>query len=134
MKKNRLFLVLSVLFFVSAVSSFGYTFVKLAVPAFGRYDFVDFSASVVGMTVGVPSNPANTLAEQLKDKENVLLGKERALAEREAVVSEQLSSDRKRDTTFIYLYGVNGTLLFLILLNFYFDYERRRHLTLSQTP
>jgi len=80
----------------------------------------------VGFTVSVPSNPFNTLAQQLGEKESDLIEKEKRLEQKETVLQEQAereSLDQKK--TFLYLLLGGGLLLILIVLNFYFDYRRK---------
>lgn len=84
-------------------------------------------AGVVGMTVGVAPNEANTLAQQLHDKELTLTSREQALDAREQdvralIVAETAKSDRN---TIILIIGVTLFLAALIGANFYLDYKRR---------
>lgn len=90
----------------------------------GRYVVAQIGSSI-GITVSVPVNPFNTLAQQLDEKEALLLEKEKKLQQREMGLQESLEekgSGRNRSL----IYGVvGGVLLILILMNFYFDHRRR---------
>ena len=81
--------------------------------------------AAIGATVSVEPNPYNTLAEQLKNKEGQLSLRERALEESERAIG---SRSQKADTLLQYLLAASGMLLFLILLNFYFDWRRTTRL------
>jgi hypothetical protein len=69
----------------------------------------------VGMSVGVSSNPYNTLAKQLNEKAA-------SLEEREAALS---SAARQSDPYGFYAFIMSTGLLFLVALNFYMDSRRR---------
>jgi len=91
-----------------------------------RY-FIAQIASSIGVTVGVPSNPFNTLAQQLQEKESVLIEKEKEIKQKEIALQEQTkgeSAGQKR--TLLYILFGGALLLSLIALNFYLDYRRRR--------
>ena len=84
-------------------------------------------AGVVGMTVGVPQNEANTLAQQLRAKELDLESREQAIDAREQdvralIVDETAKNNRN---TIILIIGVALFLAALIGANFYLDYKRR---------
>lgn len=79
------------------------------------------SSAAVGMTVGVPENPYNSLALQLKLKEDELARREAALATPES------KSDTFVSQPFAVLSMCVSLVLFvLLLLNFYFDWHRER--------
>lgn len=93
--------------------------------AIGQY-FIAQIGSGIGVSVSVPPNPFNALAQQLQEKEETLLEKEINLVERENLLTERIEEGRnKNDKTLNYLSIIGGVLLTLILLNFYFDYRRR---------
>jgi len=77
--------------------------------------------SGVGMSVSVPENPFNTLAQQLKEKET-------ELEKREESIMATLEK-RERDSRIIYnlILGLMTVLFSLLLLNFYFDYQNRKY-------
>ena len=81
--------------------------------------------SVIGIQVGVPSNPYNTLAQQLKEREDQLNSKETVLNARESTVLSQNAQNEER--FLYYVFGIGGFLLALILANFYMDFHRRRN-------
>ncbi|MCU0679627.1 MAG: hypothetical protein MUC28_04260 [Planctomycetes bacterium] len=87
----------------------------------GKYIGARFGSSV-GMSTSVPENPFNKLALDLKEKEDRLNQKERDLREREKVLTDAPSQNK-----LILILGVGTVFLFvLILLNYYFDYRRRK--------
>lgn len=75
----------------------------------------------VGMSISVPENPFNTLAQQLQEKEAGLEKREEAVAE----VLEKSERDGKIILTLIL--SLTTVLFFLILLNFYLDYQSRKY-------
>ncbi|PLX27090.1 hypothetical protein C0583_05090 [Candidatus Parcubacteria bacterium] len=86
-----------------------------------KYFGASFS-SAIGMSVGVPDNPYNKLASQLKEKEEMLNARENALNEREASIGGTLS-----DETLIMIMGSGIILLFLlIIINYYLDFRRNK--------
>jgi hypothetical protein len=89
----------------------------------GKFFGAQFGQAV-GMSVAVPDNPFNKLAAQLKEKENDLNTRERALLLRE----RDLSIVDKTQNRIIYVIGAGVLiLLFLIVTNFFLDYRRRRN-------
>lgn len=87
--------------------------------------------SAVGVSAGVAPNEYNTLAQQLREKQEALALTESDLARREAAVREaatrnQLNSDRQM----MYLLFLTGGLFVAVIVNFYFDI-RRGHLALG---
>lgn len=94
--------------------------------AIGRY-LVAQVGSAIGVTVSVPPNPFNTLAQQLKEKESALSDREKKLQAKESALETEINKGQSnQNKTLIYLAAVGGILLALILANFYFDYRRRR--------
>lgn len=78
-------------------------------------------SSAIGMNVGVPENPINSLAKQLDEKEKKLAQKETELAQRE----EDLKKIIREDKTIVFM-GLGIIVLFiLVLLNYFLDYRRR---------
>lgn len=78
--------------------------------------------SAVGMSLSVPENPFNRLAFQLKEKEESLNQREVELNERE----QALKSSGGQNIIFIILAAGIGVLFVLVMLNYYFDYKRRK--------
>ncbi|RLC38044.1 hypothetical protein DRH27_03215 [Candidatus Falkowbacteria bacterium] len=79
--------------------------------------------SAVGMSISVQENPFNKLALQLKEKEENLTQKEKDLAQRENALNAANSPQIK----LVFFLAVGITVLFiLVLINFYFDYKRKR--------
>lgn len=68
-------------------------------------------------SASVPSNPTNSLNEKLWQKETELQRKESYLAE--VVIANEARF-------LAYLFSISGALFLLILLNFFFDYQRRK--------
>jgi hypothetical protein len=91
---------------------------------FGRA--VNWASAVVGMSASVRDNEYNTLAVQLREKEESLNEMERALAER---LSKE--SVRQQRLTIAFTL-VSGLLLSLILINFFQDWKRNREKTGEQ--
>ncbi len=84
--------------------------------------------AVVGVTTSVEPNQYNTLAEQLKNKEEALAQRERGL---QASESKTIASSQKTDRLLQYLLGISGVLLILILLNFLLDWRRGQRMRYS---
>ena len=80
--------------------------------------------SAVGMSISVSENPFNKLALQLKEREEGLDEREEALAVREIELNKQAQADNNPAIIFL-LAGV-AVLFFLIILNYYLDYRRRK--------
>lgn len=99
------------LVFVWGVGSGDFDFVVV-----GKY-FLAQAGSAIGVTASVPPNPFNTLAQQLKEKEDGLELKEKALNEREKAMEQG-------NMNYI-VYGSLGVLSLLVMANFYLDYKRR---------
>jgi hypothetical protein len=92
-------------------------------PVDTAYFFGAKVGQAIGMSVGVPENPFNKLALDLKEKEDRLAARENALDERERQLSDTYLKRQER-----LLVGIAAgivALLVLIIVNFYFDYRRR---------
>ena len=90
--------------------------------AIGRFVGAKLSRAV-GMSVSVPENPFNLIALQLKDKENQLNQKEQELNKKEL----DLDKTPSNNAVLLYILTVGiGVLFVLIMLNYYFDYRRRK--------
>jgi hypothetical protein len=88
----------------------------------GKYYGAQFG-SAVGMSVGIPENPVNKVARQLKEKEDSLNQWESALEAREGALNKKPKSDQ----FIIYLMGSGIVVLFLlIIINFYLDKRHRK--------
>ncbi len=81
--------------------------------------------STVGMTVGIPENPFNALAQQLEEKEEQLNEKELTLDQREAEMQGRLFS-AGGNIILVLILVVIMLLFFLISVNFYLDYKERK--------
>lgn len=79
------------------------------------------AGSGVGMSLSVPENPFNTLAQQLKEKETELEKREEDML--------RILEKRERDSKIIFnlILGLITVLFTLLLLNFYFDYRARKN-------
>lgn len=87
-------------------------------------EFARELGAAIGASAGVVANEYNTLAQSLREKEVQVNQKEVALARREAAVMEEVG---KKDTKLVFVVLFVGLLLlFLILLNFYLDWKRRK--------
>lgn len=96
--------------------------------------FVYFGAQAgetVGMSAGVPENPFNKVAQQLKEKEEELQQREELLTERELELREKNFSE-EGEMILLMILSVTTTLLFLVLLNFYLDFKNREPLQGTQ--
>ena len=85
--------------------------------------------SAIGVNASVPANPINTLAKQLNERKEGIVEKEKELEQREEIIQGQISKEQEK--TLVYLLATGGVLLFLIVLNFYFDYRRRRRINVG---
>ncbi len=87
------------------------------------------SAVGIKVTAGVPANPFNTLALQLKEKEEKLAQKEVELNKKEGELNRIASLQNK----LILAMSIGIVVLFfLIILNYYLDYKRRQNEKNSQ--
>lgn len=83
-------------------------------------------ANAIGVNVEIEPNQYNTLAAQLKEKEQELYEQEIAIAEAERRILEQYKEDRKQNRLiFLYVSFISGVLLLLILINFYMDWNKK---------
>jgi hypothetical protein len=80
--------------------------------------------SAVGMSTSVPENPFNKLALELKEKESKLTQKEINLVAREKAISETTIS-RQNKIIIALAFGI-VILFFLVITNYYLDYQRRK--------
>lgn len=80
--------------------------------------------SAVGMSISVPENPFNKVALQLEEREEELDERAKALAIREVELDKQAQIDNN-PVIFFLLAGI-AVLFFLIILNYYLDYRRRK--------
>ena len=85
--------------------------------ALSRY-FMAQAGSAIGVSASVPPNPFNTLAKQIKEKEDELNLRERDVNAREQAL------EKGKERGFL-VYGSFGMLLLLVMANFYLDYKRR---------
>ena len=85
-------------------------------------------ATVIGMSVGVPPNEVNLLAQELQKKELALTERERALDTREreirAVVLEETAKGNR--ITLYVIFAITTLLVLLIVINFYLDMVHRK--------
>ncbi len=84
--------------------------------------------SAVGMSVGVMPNEVNTLAAQLREKEEHLAQREHTVEEREALLRGTLIDQEKTyalSREALSLFG-GGLLFALLLANFYLDWRRAK--------
>lgn len=90
-------------------------------------------ASVVGMSVGVPPNETNMLAQEMQTKQQEINARERALDAREQDIRSTVADEVSKRERVIYLalFGVATILVLLIGANFYMDNKRKKR---SGTP
>lgn len=77
--------------------------------------------AAIGVTITVEPNAYNIIAEQLKNKEEDLIERERVIGESERA---NQATSQHQDKILQYLLGVIGMLIVLILLNFFLDWRR----------
>ena len=83
------------------------------------------TGGVIESRASVPSNPTNSLNEKLRQKETALTQKEAGLQRQESYLAEVITANEAR--WLAYLFIISGALFFLILLNFFFDHQRRKY-------
>lgn len=81
--------------------------------------------SVVGMYASVEPNEYNTLAQQIKEKQEELDTREKKITEKE-LLSEQQEIPKRDSVAIIYITLIGLLLLVLVLLNFILDWRRRK--------
>ncbi len=108
-----------VLLFMMIVMSFFYiaNLNPIDITAFFGASF----GQAIGVAASVPENPFNQLALQLKEKEDNLANREKAVSEREAALNGSGQA-----WWFVGLGIGIGALFILLSFNFYFDYRRDR--------
>ncbi len=92
---------------------------------FSRYVGARFTAAVgISSTASVPPNPFNTLALQLKQKEEELARREQLVEAKAAAIEspEYILRNRVIWVLIILVFS----LIVLVLFNFYLDFRRRR--------
>lgn len=82
------------------------------------------TGGVLESSASVPSNPINSLNEKLRQKEAALTQKETELQRKESYFAEVVTANEAR--ILAYLLSTGGALFLLILLNFFFDYQRSK--------
>lgn len=85
---------------------------------------MQLAASSVGMSVAVAPNQYNTLALQLQEKDQQLTAREKELAAQELALQKEAAIRNTGGNWIIILVGAG--LFFLIALNYYLDYRRRK--------
>jgi predicted nucleic acid-binding Zn ribbon protein len=118
-RTTTLLLILFLLFLVVATSV-----VLEDVYKVGLHTLAKYYLAQIGITVSIPPNPFNILAQQLKEKESTLSAKEQEIQQKETLLKEQ--EREKKDKIILYFSLVGVVLLILVLVNFYLDYRRRR--------
>jgi len=94
----------------------------------GRYIGAQFGAAITGdsptnISVSIPANPFNTLALQLKEKENKLTDREKGIDQRESDLIRAGSLQSK----LLWILSIGIIILFaLIILNYIMDFKRRK--------
>src|SRR3972149_3838860 len=120
MKTTRIFLLIAFLA-IMGVGLLQFIF-GIGPTAVGRFLIAQIGSGI-GVTVSITPNPFNILAEQLEEKESELSAKEVALEQKETAQKEDEEREKKNNrTAFAYFAVGGGSLLVLILLNFYLDY------------
>ncbi|GEM_PF-2415539 len=119
MKKNGIKRVLGVATIMTAIilaSLFVYSYSSLGL---SPGDVTLFLAASIGSSAEVPSNPYNTLAQQLREREEELDQREKDLLE------EMTRLEKQNDAVLNLIMILVGVLFFLMLINFYLDYKSR---------
>ena len=99
----------------------------------GRYVGAQFGAAISGdiptnISVSIPANPFNTLALQLKEKENKLSDREKGIDQRESDLIRAGSLQSK----LMWILSIGIVILFvLIIVNYIMDYKRRKQSKIS---
>ena len=112
-------------FFLIFVVVFSWIYFGVNPGSMAKY-FLAQVGSTIGVSVSVPPNPFNQLAQQLKEKEKFLLEKEKAFEQKEAGLEEGNIFTKKNRSLILVVSGGILLVLILIILNFYFDYRYRR--------
>lgn len=125
--RYSLFKVVSCLLLFFLLATFGWAWIFLeANPSEIVGGLFAQVASSVGMSVNVSSNPYNTLAQQLREKEVQLQQKENDVAAKERTLKQrELFSNGWNGIILILIFGFLILLLGLILINFYLDRKRK---------
>ena len=85
------------------------------------------AANAVGVSIGVAENQYNTVAQQLREKEEELNSREVGLRELEREIINQMSQSRRFERrAFLYVSIVGAIVISLLVLNFYLDLRWRR--------
>jgi hypothetical protein len=88
---------------------------------------VQHLANAVGVSVGVEENQYNLVAKQLEERALELENQEASLRDLEREIVEQISENKRYERrAFLYATAVGSVVLFLLLLNFYFDMKWRK--------
>ncbi len=77
----------------------------------------------VGVSVRVEENRYNVLAEALQKKEEELEEREKGIVQ---IEQKLLEEPAKKDAGFLVLAGVTSFLGVLLIVNFYFDWKRKK--------
>jgi|GEM_PF-3866669 len=106
---------------------------SLPLTQFGAYATQQM-AGVVGMSVGVPQNESNKLAQDLAQKSEELTEREKAIDAREREIRLVVAEENAKYTKFILsvIIGITVLLTVLIILNFYLDKLRGEQLARSE--
>lgn len=93
------------------------------------FNFPDFlrgraQVAPVSLTASVFPNNYNTLAQQLRQKEDALSGKENELRIKELSLQNTITKERNK---LLFYFGAGGAILFLLIIyNFYLDYKKSK--------
>ncbi len=88
---------------------------------------VQHLANAVGVSVGVEENQYNVVAKQLEERALELENQEASLRDLEREIVEQISENKRYERrAFLYATVVGSVVIFLLLLNFYFDMKWRK--------
>jgi len=92
-------------------------------------------ASPVGVSAGVAQNGLNTLAQELREKEQLLLARENELGIDASMLRARILAQENRETRLFILSLIASSLLFLLITwNFYLDYRRHIEEQLHHAP
>ena len=125
MKRNSILFFAILFFSISVILIWAQVVFRAGPLAITRF-LVAQVGSAVGVTVSIPSNPFNTLAKQLAEKESILSEQERELKQKEEFLQERIAGEqRSQNRVLLYASLAGGVLFLLISLNFYLDWRRR---------
>ena len=111
-------------FLIISGATLAAVFIQLGTSGAIKISFAQ-TGGVIESRASVSLNPTNSLNEKLRQKETALTQKEAGLQRQESYLAEVITANEAR--WLAYLFIISGALFFLILLNFFFDHQRRKY-------